>query len=85
MSAAAAQGQRAVVAPLHLVERVQQPVQRIGLDGELVPAVFVADLRVVAADLQREGDGGGGLLLGAFGGLQGVCGGRHQYFLSIGT
>ena len=50
----AAEGERAVVAPLHLVERVEQPVGRLHLHRELVPPRLVGDLRVVSPDLEGQ-------------------------------
>ena len=43
--------------PLHLVQGVEQPVVGLGLDLELVPpGLLAAELRVVAADLDRQRD-----------------------------
>ncbi len=78
---------RAVVVPLHLVEDLDEAVERVGLHGELVPPRVLRDLGVEAADLQREHDRARGRTAraAALGVLQHVGRGRHQYFLSMGT
>jgi hypothetical protein len=64
---------------------VEQAVVRVGLDRELVPPrLLAAQLRVVAPDLEREGDLAGRAHLLAVGALEDLAE-AHQYFRSIGT
>src|SRR5207342_1920252 len=89
--ARAPERQRSVLVPLDLVQRVEQPVVGVGLDLELVPPrLLAAELRVVTADLQGQGDlvpGSRGAKVRALEDLAQAfgCGGGHQYFRSMGT
>jgi hypothetical protein len=47
-------GKRPVLVPLHLVQRVEEPVVGLGVDRELVPPGIRSDVRVVPPDLQRQ-------------------------------
>ena len=49
-----AEGERAVLVPLHLVQQVEHPVGRLGLDLVLLPVRLVVGLGVVAADAERD-------------------------------
>ena len=54
MSAGAPEGERPVLVPLHLVQEIENPVGRLGLDGVFLPVGLVVDLRVVAPDPERD-------------------------------
>ena len=83
VGAGAAERERPVLVPLHVVQRVEQPVALLHGDLEGLPAGVLAGLRVEAADLERHLAqvvldrrllGSGALFHD-----------RHQYLRSIGT
>src|SRR5918994_2661032 len=80
--------QRSVQVPLHVVERVEEPVVWFALDRELVPPrLLAAGLGVVAADPERQRDPSTCAGRAAVGCLQDVAetvAVVHQYFRSIG-
>src|ERR687898_3213659 len=80
--------QRSVQVPLHVVERVEEPVVWFALDRELVPPrLLAAGVRVVAADPERQRDPSTCAGRAAGGCLQDVAETLavvHQYFRSIG-
>ena len=51
VGARAAEREGPVVMPLHLVEHLDQPLERVHLDRELVPPRVLGDLRVEPPDL----------------------------------
>jgi hypothetical protein len=54
VGAGSAEGQRAVLVPLHLVEQVEHPVGRLGADRVLLPVRLGVELGVEAANAQRD-------------------------------
>ena len=80
--------QRAVEVPLHVVERLHQPLVRVHVDRELVPPRIVGDLglnrRIRSVSVIRCGPADAALLRGVQD-LRDADGIRdHQYLRSIG-
>ncbi|MNW58993.1 hypothetical protein D3C74_368880 [compost metagenome] len=87
MGARATEGQRAVVLPLDLVQRVEHAVRAVGQDRVLLPVrvLTVLGLGVVAAELDRDLEGGHGADLGLLRTGRGFECGSHQYLRSMGS